>query len=146
VTDEKKDRMVAGVSVAALAAGLALWPQIREILVFLAGAAAYGLGKPSVHAVLVGTVIGTFAGFALPRWLPGRWAPATTRTVAGVTSALLAGSTVMVMVPTHLGAVYAMLALFASPTVAAAARQLWYWYKPAAKPESLQPPTPGETR
>lgn len=135
---EQKKAMAGGITLASIVAVLALWPQLQPALTWAWANVGPILGRAQVQAVLAAVALAAFAGFALPRWLPGDWTPARTRTVTGIASALMALSAAVALVPTRTGAVYAVLAAFASPTVSAALRQLWYWAKPDAKPESLR--------
>lgn len=137
MTDQKKN-LAGGVGLAGIVALLALWPQVQPILAWAWANLGVVLGREQVQAVLAAMTIAVTAGVALPMWLPGDWTPARTRTVTGIATSLMALSAAVVLVPTRVGAVYAVLAAFASPTVSAAVRQLWYWAKPCAKPESLK--------
>jgi hypothetical protein len=137
MTDQKKG-IAGGVGLAGIVALLALWPQVQPILAWAWANLGVVLGREQVQAVLAAMTIAVTAGVALPKWLPGDWTPARTRTVTGLACSLMALSAAVVLVPTRVGAVYAVLAAFASPTASAALRQLWYWAKPEAKPESLK--------
>lgn len=139
MTTDKKTTIGTGLTLASLVTLLALWPQVQPILAWAWANLGVVLGREQVQAVLAAVALAAFAGVALPRWLPGRWTPTRTRTVTALTAALLALAAAAVLVPTRVGAVYAVLAAFASPTVSAAVRQVWYWARPCAKPESLQP-------
>jgi hypothetical protein len=137
--------MAGGITLVGIVAVLQLWPHVQPVLTWVWTNAGVVLGREQVQAVLAAIALATCVGVVLPRWLPGDWTPARTRTVTGCASALLAFSAALMLVPTRIGFVYAMLALFAGPTVSAALRQVWYWAQPEAKPDSLLPPPPGES-
>lgn len=139
MTAQKKAGMASGITLAGIVAVLAIWPQVQPVATWAWANLGIVLGREQVQAVLAAVALATFAGVVLPKLLPSQWAPARTRTVTGLVSALLALIAAAVLVPTRIGAVYAVLAAFASPTVSAAVRQVWYWARPCAKPESLQP-------
>lgn len=139
MTAQKKAGVASGLTLASIVAVLAIWPQAQPVATWAWANLGIVLGREQVQAVLAAVALATFAGVVLPKWLPGHWTPARTRTVTALASALLALVAAAVLVPTRVGAVYAVLAAFASPTVSAAVRQVWYWARPCAKPESLQP-------
>lgn len=136
---ENKKAMAGGLTVASLIAILGAWPHLQPALTWAMQNLGAILGREQVQAVVAAMAMAVFAGVALPKQLPNHWTPARTRAVSGITAALLAGIAAAVLVPTRIGAVYAVLAAVSSPTVSAAVRMVWYWIKPEAKPESLQP-------
>lgn len=137
---EQKKTVAGGVTIlAALVAIGSGWGYVEPALTWGIRNLGVILGREQVQAVLAAMSLAVFAGVALPRWLPGDWPPAKTRAVAAGAAALLALCAAVVLVPTRIGAVYAVLAAFASPTVSAGIRQAWYWARPDATPESLQP-------
>ena len=137
MTDQKKS-IAGGLTLASVVALLALWPQVQPVVTWAWANLGVVLGREQVQAVLAAVSLAAFAGVALPMWLPGHWTPARTRTVTGIVTSLMALAAAAVLVPTRIGLVYAVLAAFASPTVSAALRQLWYWARPEAKPDSLK--------
>ena len=137
MTDQKKS-IAGGLTLASVVALLALWPQVQPVVTWAWANLGVVLGREQVQAVLAAVSLAAFAGVALPMWLPSHWTPARTRSVTGIVTSLMALAAAAVLVPTRIGAVYAVLAAFASPTVSAALRQLWYWARPEAKPDSLK--------
>ena len=138
MSDQKKT-IAGGLTLASLIAILGAWPYLEPVVTWAWANLGIILGREQVQAVLAAMALAVLSGAALPKWLPGRWEPARTKAVAGGVSAVLGLVAAFVLVPTRIGAVYAVLAAFASPTASSAVRQLWYWAQPAAKPESLQP-------
>ena len=137
---EQKKAVAGSVTILAVLAAIgAGWGYVEPALTWGIRNLGVILGREQVQAVLAAMALAVFAGAALPRWLPGEWPPARTRAITGLTSAALALAGALILVPTRIGFVYAVLAAVASPTVSAAVRQVWYWARPAAKPESLQP-------
>jgi hypothetical protein len=132
-------KKTAGFTLASLAAAFVLvagaWsqggPLIRDI-----GAI---LGREQVQAVLAALAGGVLLGAWLPHVLPSAWSPARTQLATGIACSLLTLVVAGLLVSTRTGAVYAVLAAVATPTVSRAAAGLIYWLKPTTKPESLQP-------
>lgn len=140
-TDQKKTAgmVVGGVSLAGLLALLASWPQIQPVADWAMANLGVILGREQVQAVLAAWAAGVAAGGWLPHVLPSHWTPAHTRVVSGAICAVVATGIAAVLVPTRIGAVYAVMAGIACPTVAQLIAGVQYWLFPTTKPESLQP-------
>lgn len=135
MTAQKKAGMASGLTLAGIVAVLALWPQVVPVLNWLAPIAA----REQVQAVGAAMLVAFFTGALMPYVLPSQWTPARTRTISGLVCALLAGIGAFYLVPTRVGAFYALLSFLAAPTVTQALMGAWYWAIPSSKPESLQP-------
>jgi hypothetical protein len=141
MTDTQKK--TAGWTLASLVAAVVLvagaWPQVEPIATWALQNLGVILGREQVQALLASSAIGVFAGTWLPHLLPHHWPAARTRLVAGIIGSVLTFAAALVLVPTRVGFVYAMLAGSATPTASQALAGLVYWLKPCAKPASLKP-------
>jgi hypothetical protein len=139
MTNHKNAGLAGGITLASIAAAFVLvagaWsqggPLIRDIGAILA--------REQVQAVLSALAGGVLLGAWLPHVLPKHWSPARTQLVTGAACSLLTLTAAALLVSTRTGAVYAVLAAVATPTVSRSAAGLIYWLKPCVKPESLQP-------
>lgn len=140
-TEQKKTAgmVLGGFSLAGLLAVLAAWPQVQPIADWAMKNLGVILGREQVQAVLAATAGGVAVGGWFPHLLPISWPPARTRVVSGAVCAAITFTLAVVLVPTRIGLVYALIVAFASPTVAQLLAGLTYWLFPKIKPESLQP-------
>jgi hypothetical protein len=135
MTTEKKG-WTAGITLASIAAVLALWPHLMPVLNWLAPVFAW----PSVQAVALGWLAAAFT-LPLPWVLPPRWAPIWTRSVAALVAYAVAVATVLLLTwpPSRTNVVYAFaLAGMGSITINAILRDLYLHLRPSAKPDSLR--------
>lgn len=141
MTDTQKK--AAGWTLASIVAAVVLvagaWPQVEPIATWALQNLGVILGREQVQAVLAAMSIGVLAGVFLPRWMPGDYTPGKTRTIVGLTTGAMAFCAALLLIPTRVGLVYAVLAAVATPTASDAIRGIWYALKPCAKPASLQP-------
>ncbi len=136
---EQKKTIAGGITLVGVIALLQAWPHLRPVLDWAWANLGVILGREQVQAVLASLAIGVLLGVVLPRWLCGDWTPYKTRAVTGMVCSAVTFAAALALVPTRIGFVYALLSAVATPTVSAAIRSAWYWAKPEAKPESLQP-------
>jgi hypothetical protein len=135
MTAQKKAGVAGGITLVGIAALLALWPQIKPILDYLAPLAA----SERVQHVALALVAGLCLGAWLPHVVPSAWPGRRTRTIAYGCGAFLTLCLVVWMEPTRTGVFHAVIAAIASPTLAMGVAELIYLIRPQAKPESLQP-------
>lgn len=139
MTAKKKAAWGGGITLASIVAVLALWPQVEPLASWAINNLGVILAREQVQAVLASLSIGVLTGVFLPRWMPEDWSPAKTRSVTGLVCAGITFGAAIALVPTRVGTVYAVLAAVATPTASEAIAGIWYWLRPCAKPESLQP-------
>jgi hypothetical protein len=140
MTDNQKKT---GWTLASLVAAVVLvagaWPQVEPVATWAMRELGVIFGREQVQALLASSAIGVLAGTWLPHLLPHHWPAPRTRLITGLVGAALTFTAALVLVPTRVGFVYAMLAASATPTASQALAGLIYWLKPCAKPGSLQP-------
>jgi hypothetical protein len=137
--NQKKTGWTLASLVAAVVLVAGAWPQVEPVATWAMRELGVIFGREQVQALLASSAIGVLAGTWLPHLLPHHWSAPRTRLVTGLAGAALTFTAALVLVPTRVGFVYAMLAASATPTASQALAGLIYWLKPCAKPGSLQP-------
>jgi hypothetical protein len=141
MTTQKKAGLTAGgLGLGALVlAIIGYWPQVEPILTWAVQNVAGFFTDDHVQAVLVAMLCASFLGILLPHVLPGAWPRRKSRLVSGLACAALATAVTAWLVPTKTGVVAAVLSFLAAPTVSVVLVEGYYWLRPSARPESLQP-------
>ncbi len=120
----------------------AFWSNIQPAAEWLVHTSALILERPQVQAVIGSMTIGVLFAGMLPHWMPGRWAPETTKALTRLTCFLLTGICCFLLtdpktpVETRTALIYALMAALAAPQVWTTLSGLFY--RVAAKPESLK--------